>query len=161
MLDALTGVFNKIGIEERLEEELVRARRTRGSFVCAVADIDDLGRINEDFGHADGDAVIKGVGAVLKDRLRSYDVMGLYGGEEFVIIFPGLDAEAGRVACERLREAVERQAGDRSGLDFMTVTVSLGFSPLGAADASGDDLLRRAKAALRRAKEAGKNRCSD
>jgi diguanylate cyclase (GGDEF)-like protein len=159
VLDALTGVFNKAGIEERLEEELLRARRTRGSFVCAVADIDNLGRINEDFGHADGDAVIKGVGAVLKDRLRSYDVIGLYSGEEFVILFPGLDADEGKIACERLREAVERQAGDRSGLDFLTLTASFGFAALAPEDQSGEQLLRRAKAALRRAKEEGRNRC--
>ncbi len=160
LLDALTGVFNKAGIEERLEEEFVRARRTRGSFVCAVADIDNLGRVNEDFGHADGDAVIKGVGAVLKDRLRSYDVLGLYAGNEFVVLFPGLDRDEGKIACERLRDAVERQAGDRSGLDFLTLTASFGFAALEPEDQSGEQLLRRAKAALRRAKEAGRNRCA-
>jgi len=160
VLDALTGVLNKAGLEERLEVEFVRARRTGGSFVCAVADIDNLGRINEDFGHADGDAVIKGVGAVLKDRLRSYDILGLYAGNEFVVLFPGLDQDEVKIACERLREAVETQAGDRSGLDFLTLTASFGFAALAPEDKSGEQLLRRAKAALRRAKEAGRNRCA-
>jgi diguanylate cyclase (GGDEF)-like protein len=158
-IDALTGLPNRRSMVERLESEIVRAKRTASKFSCVIADIDNLTAINAEFGNKDGDAVLKQTGLVLKERLRSYDLVGRYSGEQFLIILPGGGSSEGLQACERLRSAIEKQLGDRVGLDYLKVTASFGVAAYQEGDETADAIIGRADAALARAKAAGKNRC--
>ncbi len=158
-LDELTGLPNRRAMVERLEAEIVRAKRTGSNFSCAIADIDRLTSINDEFGYKDGDAVLRQTAAVLKERLRSYDLVGRHSGEQFLLILPGGGSSEGLQACERLRAAVEKQVGDRVGMDYLKVTASFGVAAYEAGDEGSEAVLKRADAALARAKAGGKNRC--
>ncbi|MFT6914365.1 MAG: PleD family two-component response regulator [Motiliproteus sp.] len=86
--DSLTGLFNHTKIKERLQAELSRAKRNHEPLAYAMLDIDNFKHVNDTYGHPAGDRVLKSIAIMLKQRLRKYDVIGCYGGEEFVVILP-------------------------------------------------------------------------
>jgi diguanylate cyclase (GGDEF)-like protein len=151
--DELTGAPNRRVFHERLESEVDRCGR-QGTALCVVfVDIDFFKKINDEYGHQVGDAVLKEIYARLEETLRAYDFVGRYGGDEFVMALPGTDAEGGVAAAERLRESVRNGAlGKLAG-----VTISLGVAQL-EQDMYADMLLRHADLALYRAKNTGRNR---
>ena len=161
-VDPLTGLLNRRGLEERLDAELARAARD-GSPLGAVAfDLDHFKRVNDEHGHEIGDRVLVWLGALLKEQARGVDVAARVGGEEFVVLLPRADHEAGRVFAERVRLAVEAggQASGRgrAGLsEALQLTVSAGVA---SADApvDGQALLAEADRALYAAKRHGRNR---
>jgi len=154
--DGLTSIWNRSAILDLLIGEMERSRRNRESMGIIMADIDFFKKINDSHGHLVGDAVLQEVGHRLQSGLRSYDSVGRYGGEEFLVVVPGCDTLNLKVTAERLRRKVadtpvETAAGP------VPVTISLGL-----AAASGlmgrEALLHDADQALYAAKAAGRNR---
>ncbi len=153
--DALTGVFNRRYLDQRLGECHERWRRNRHGYALVVVDADHFKRINDTHGHAGGDAVLRQLAGLLQQGRRSTDVVARFGGEEFVVLLPDAESpdEAGQVA-ERLRAAVA-QADFGLG---QPVTISLGVAHSEADDPDAQVVMARADAALYAAKQAGRNR---
>lgn len=158
--DGLTGLYDKATFSRLLREELNRQARRKRPCTLLMADIDHFKKINDTFGHADGDMVIQQVADILRQQARGSDVVGRCGGEEFGLIMPEEGTEAGRVAAERIRLAVERHFHNTP----YKCTISLGVATVQGGDlppdAAADDLMRAADAALYAAKHAGRNRVS-
>jgi two-component system, cell cycle response regulator len=156
--DSLTGLANRRTILETLGRELERARRARTSCAVVFVDLDHFKRVNDAHGHAAGDAVLRQAAATMRSTLRPYDLLGRYGGEEFVVVLPGCDVAAARAVAERLRATVSA-APTVVGEVALRVTCSIGIAVGGAAGgADRDRLLSAADAALYRAKQAGRDR---
>ncbi len=156
--DALTGLTNRGTILARLEEEHARAQREGRPLTVVMADVDHFKQLNDHFGHLGGDQALRDVAAALRSALRGYDVLGRFGGEEFLAVFPGTVLEVGIATAERMRACVEAQVTctfpDRNPAP---VTLSLGVAEV-VSDEAMDDLLARADQALYRAKAEGRNR---
>ncbi len=168
LTDALTGVNNRRFFDQRIEEEVERARRTRQPLSCLFIDIDHFKHINDKHGHQDGDHVLARVAAAIRQQLRSIDVVARYGGEEFAVLL----AQTGEVraieVAERIRTRIAMlELESEAGVEI-PVTVSIGVTTLAAGggdtvDAQATELLRQSDQALYRAKESGRNRviCTD
>jgi diguanylate cyclase (GGDEF)-like protein/PAS domain S-box-containing protein len=153
--DALTGVFNRRHVEEVLSKEIVRAERHARPLAVAILDADLFKRVNDTYGHQTGDEVLRAISQRCQRALRSNDLLGRYGGEEFVIVFPETTLEEAGAVAERLRATIA-DAPVEVGGHALGVTVSIGL----AAHAPGldmDKLLRGADDALYRAKQGGRN----
>ncbi|MFO1217182.1 MAG: GGDEF domain-containing protein [Burkholderiaceae bacterium] len=153
--DALTGTHNRRHLDATLAAELQRRQRSGQGFCVCLIDIDRFKSINDRFGHPTGDAVLQGVAQCMKAQLRSLDVLGRWGGEEFMAILPGTAPAAARACAERLRASVQALRL-LSGNDE-SITVSIGVAECRGGD-SAEALLARADAALYRAKHGGRNR---
>jgi len=151
--DALTGLANRLALDSVLNDETARAERHARIFSIILGDIDHFKRINDQHGHAVGDTALRAVAGVLAGSVRGTDVVGRFGGEEFLVVCPETDAAgAGRLA-ENLRRAVaEREfaAGSRLTMSFGVAESLPGELP--------SRLVSRADAALYRAKALGRNR---
>jgi diguanylate cyclase (GGDEF)-like protein len=157
ILDPLTQVLNRRGLEQALERELARYTRYKYSLTVAMVDLDHFKRLNDTHGHATGDAVLVGVAALLKQTLRETDVLGRVGGEEFVLLLPHTNAEESYAILERLRMAVE-QDGGTVPLATIHTTASFGAtSTHGRESITGAELLQEADVALYTAKKSGRN----
>jgi diguanylate cyclase (GGDEF)-like protein len=156
--DELTGLHNRRAIDEILEREVSRAQRSGSSLGLVLCDIDNFKRINDSFGHQVGDSVIREIGKRMKAVLRPYDVIGRYGGEEYIVILPDADLRLAQEIAERLRIAVyEHKLEPSTG--GIRVAISLGVTALAKGDTPDlERLIRAADTALYRAKEAGRNR---
>ena len=157
LVDGLTGLANRRHGENVLEAELARAERFGGPVTVVVADLDDFKDVNDRFGHLTGDSVLRDFGAVLRSTVRDVDLASRWGGEEFVLVLPGTDAEGGVHLAERVREQLRVRtilALDGTAID---VTASFGVAS-SAGRTSPEELLARADAALYEAKRAGKDR---
>ncbi len=156
--DRLTGLLNRGAIMDELQMELERASREGSPVSVIMADLDHFKQVNDRHGHLIGDVVLQEAARRMQAVMRSYDRIGRYGGEEFLIISPGCDADDARTVAERIRSRVNASAVQTSA-GGVTATASLGVatSRKGAmVDAS--TLLGAADAALYRAKNAGRNR---
>ncbi len=157
--DALTQLYNRRFFSARLEEEVQRARRQPVPVALVLVDIDHFKRINDTYGHAVGDEVLQRVAEVLQAQARPYDVAARFGGEEFVLMLPGSTAAEGAAVAERIRQAVQAlRLASLEGGASPQITVSLGVAELAGAPDDADALLRRADAAMYRAKHDGRNR---
>jgi diguanylate cyclase (GGDEF)-like protein len=152
-VDKLTGVLNRRGFEERAAVEVERARRFDSWIGAVTFDIDYFKRVNDEWGHETGDRVLEHLGEVLRTESRSADVVARMGGEEFVALLPGVDADDAMAYAERVREAFASEAG----LGVLHPTVSAGVSAAIAPD-TVDQLLQPADSALYAAKRAGRDR---
>jgi len=153
--DALTGLYNRRYVEDVLGNEIERAERHARPLAVAILDADHFKGVNDAHGHQTGDEVLRAISERCRNTLRSNDVLGRYGGEEFVVVFPETNLEEAGVVAERLRAAVA-DSPIKVGDDALGVTVSIGL----AAHAPGQDtdkLLQRADAALYNAKHEGRN----
>jgi two-component system CheB/CheR fusion protein len=158
--DPLTGVLNRRGLEHRLDGELDRFRRTGVPLATLMIDCDDFKQINDRLGHGAGDAVLATVAGRLRDALRPEDVVARVGGDEFVALLPGAnEAEAAQVA-ERLRLAVAARAVASTIVEIRT-TVSVAIAVADPEVRSLEDLMARARFALRHSKVKGKNRVTN
>jgi diguanylate cyclase (GGDEF)-like protein len=156
-VDALTGLHNRPYLDERLHEEVERARRNGVSLAVLMADVDDFKIINDTYGHQCGDAVLKVVGGILRTSVRVFDVCARYGGDEFAILMPSGDARNAAACAERIRRRVEEYKGDEPKLPLTPVTMSIGVA-VTASGESAADLILRADQSLYEAKASGKNR---
>ncbi|EMG38059.1 diguanylate cyclase (GGDEF) domain-containing protein [Desulfocurvibacter africanus PCS] len=154
--DVLTGVPNRRQLMARLEEELARAMRTGQPLACALMDVDHFKRVNDTHGHQKGDTVLKALARIARETVRGYDVVGRFGGEEFLLVLPGTDSEHAVELAERVRLAVQDRLATETGLPSV-VTISLGVATLRPGD-NVESLVKRADDALYRAKEKGRNR---
>lgn len=154
--DELTGLANRRAFLHALEIELARARRSGTPLSVAVADVDYFKRINDRYGHGGGDDVLRALARIAETTMRTGDLVGRLGGEEFAILMPDTDEIEARVACERLRAAVSgRKIRLGSGED-VSLTLSTGVALLAAGD-DRDRLVKRADGALYQAKEGGRD----
>jgi diguanylate cyclase (GGDEF)-like protein len=156
--DLLTGLNNRRQLITRFEEELSRAKRQKMPLGCIILDIDHFKMINDQYGHLVGDDALKNLSAILKNLVRIYDIIGRYGGEEFLIILPEILPKDLTVFAERIRSAVEQGVQIIPGMPDKRLTISLGITSLIDRDTNVNDLIKRADSALYRAKAAGRNR---
>ena len=154
--DYLTGLWNRRAIREHLEHELQRAAREHRPLAVAIADIDHFKQVNDFHGHAAGDDVLRETVIRMRSVMRSYEALGRYGGEEFLMILPGCEGQAALDLAERTRKAVAASPMDAGGVRG-PVTISLGVAWTGKGQADADALIQAADAALYRAKAAGRN----
>ena len=158
MHDRLTGVFNRAAIDDVLLREIARAQRGSTPVAVAMIDLDFFKKVNDTHGHTGGDAVLREAARRFKGALRVYDIIGRFGGEEFIAIFPNCDLDGGVAAAERLRCELAKTP-IRFGDAEINVTCSLGVASGRAShelDASA--LVATADAALYDAKGSGRDR---
>lgn len=156
-VDPLTGLANRQTMRTQLMGERDRAIRQRLPLSLALADIDHFKKVNDGFGHAQGDVVLRAVAGVLRNTVRPYDVVYRYGGEEFLICLPGTNTENGMVVLERIRQAIASlQLHDDKGT-AIPVTATFGLTEV-TADLSVEDAIEQADKALYDGKRQGRNR---
>jgi len=154
--DSLTGLFNLRAFLDQGDNEWVRHRRHRHPLACAALDVDGFKRINDNFGHAAGDALLQHIGTLLRATLRASDLPARIGGDEFVALMPDTSVDGAVITSERLLTRLAQhplQVLDQS----LTATVSIGVASAEGCS-SLEELLARADAALYRAKKEGKSR---
>jgi diguanylate cyclase (GGDEF)-like protein len=155
-LDELTGSFNRRCIMRMLDDEIVRAQRSKSPCSIALIDLDWFKRINDSFGHPTGDEVLRTFAITMFANIRSIDKFGRYGGEEFLLVLPDTPREMAVQMLDRLRAIIATL--DWSAFsDGLTVTISAGVATLGPHE-TPDTFLARADSALYAAKERGRNR---
>jgi len=154
--DGLTGLWNHRVIVERLGEEMSRALRDGAPLSVILADVDHFKRVNDSHGHLAGDLVLKEIGAVFTRTLRSYDCVGRYGGEEFLLILPNCGLESALLRGEQLRAAVQ-SARIADGETMLHVTASFGVASTFPSHYEAETVIRAVDAALYRAKKSGRN----
>lgn len=157
-IDHLTNLFNRRYLSEILDGEFFRARRNNEYLSLIIVDIDYFKKVNDTYGHQNGDIVLGAVASLAQRQLRAYDSAARYGGEEFVLVIPGTTLAGGVMVAERLRQAVLEHSFPPP-MEDLTVTVSAGVAtyPSPTVD-SVDSLFRQADEALYRAKQNGRNR---
>ena len=153
--DGLTGLLDKRTFNRRLEEEIARQSRYGGRLAMVIVDIDNFKKLNDTFGHADGDIIIQQVADLMKEEARTTDVAARYGGEEFVVLLIGVGLQAGTTFAERLRANIE----DRFKNTPYKTTISAGVavSVKGDMVQSADEFIRKSDEQLYKAKHAGRN----
>jgi len=156
--DMLTGISNRAAILEVLRREQSRQQREGGSFGVILADIDHFKQVNDVHGHLAGDAVLQKTSSIMKSSVRPYDVVGRYGGEEFLIVVPHSDASSTLIVAERIRKAIAANATSTPNGDIH-VTASFGIAVVSENNrAELQQVLQMADDALYRAKQNGRNR---
>lgn len=164
LTDALTNVSNRRYVEQRILEEIGRARRQQYSIACMYLDIDFFKKINDQYGHQSGDDVLKEVASRIKAELRLSDTLGRFGGEEFVVILVSANAQDAVQVAERIRLSIAATPFTLSMAGDCDASISIGVASLPEARNQGDintlagELLWRADRALYQAKEQGRNR---
>ena len=154
-VDSLTGLLNRAYLDSRLQQEVARSQRQGTEFAVLMADIDDFKIINDTRGHQSGDAMLKGVGDIMRSAVRVFDVCARWGGDEFAVLMPNSD-HASAIACaERIRLRTAQYLGDRE-VGAVGVTISIGVA-VGGPDDTAADVIARADRALYDAKTNGKD----
>ena len=156
--DFLTGINNNRHFYEIGENEIQRAKRFLYPLSLIMFDLDFFKRINDTEGHAAGDIVLVKVIEICRKKLRTIDVFGRLGGEEFAILLPHTDLEGGKIAAEHLRRAIEETEIELNPQVAVKITASFGITQLRDSDTEIQTLLNRADAVLYKAKRAGRNR---
>lgn len=155
--DDLTGLLNRRGMRERLEQEVAAVEAGKGAFALALFDIDHFKVVNDTWGHLEGDRVLQRVAAAVVTHLGESGICGRWGGEEFLILLPGRTMAVAETEAARLRGMLgDARHCDEGGSEF-GISVSLGLT-LYSPGESLDSVLRRADEALYAAKEAGRDR---
>lgn len=154
--DHLTGLFNRRKFFEKANEEMERFRRSKTLLSAAYIDIDNFKSLNDKFGHAAGDEVLRKVTDIIKKGVRGIDTAGRIGGEEFCILFPATSVKDSVMVMERLRRDVADIEIIFAGKTIKT-TISAGVTEAGEHDKTSDNLIMRADKLLLKAKQLGKN----
>ncbi len=159
-MDALTGIFNRRYLLELGHRELERARPGGRPFSVVLIDIDHFKDVNDTYGHSAGDLVLKSVVRTCAGALRSRDLMGRWGGEEFVLILPGASPDGALAVAERARKNIAGSVVSLDNTTTVSVTASFGVAGVAAPESgtSLEKLLEMADQALYRAKNSGRNR---
>lgn len=156
--DEKLGIYNFIGWQTIAQRELERAQRTRNTTLgVLMVDLDHFKKVNDVYGHLAGDAVLKAVAATISGQIRGYDSVGRFGGEEFVVLLPGVSESEAVAAAERVRVAVTTIEVTEEADLISNLSVSIGVALFPAAGNTVEKLISAADAALYRAKNGGRN----
>src|SRR5438552_8076494 len=134
--DSLTGLYNRWYVMEKIESEMNRSLRHGSPVAVLMIDIDHFKRVNDTWGHAVGDLVLKSVGQVLRDSCRVYDVPGRYGGEEFCVVLPETRVGSTTVVAERIRNRLANTSL-AVGNSSVVVTASIGVAGMDSIESEG------------------------
>ena len=157
--DALTGIYNRRYMNAHLDRKIMEISDTQKPVSVLIFDIDHFKRVNDTYGHAAGDDVLKMVAERVGDGIRDFDLLARYGGEEFVVIMPNTPAGLAAMVAERLRQGLAAQPFEIAGSDrALPITASLGVATTTDPMETAQNLLGRADVALYAAKNAGRNR---
>lgn len=161
-MDALTGLNNRRQFETRLKQEVSNSKRNNTPLCCMMLDVDYFKKVNDTYGHAAGDCVLKAVSEIIKSEIREYDIACRYGGEEFFIILPQTNIKEASLVAQRLRKVIEESKMDikeagREDISYLKVTVSVGVCAY-EKTMSANEVAHKADKALYEAKETGRNR---
>lgn len=152
--DQLTDIYNRHKLIELSEREFRRSKRNGRVFSALILDVDHFKNINDTYGHAEGDLILKEIGKLFKNTLRAVDIYGRWGGEEFLIITPETSAKNALIIAERLRMAINSIETPLT----KSTTVSIGIAEFKLDEQSIDEVIHRADEALYCAKETGRNK---
>lgn len=154
--DPLTGLHNRTAALERLDRELNRSKRTGAALSVLVIDLDRFKQVNDQRGHLVGDEVLRGVATRMAGALRSYDLVGRYGGEEFLVVLPDTPLEDGRRLGERLLRAIAEPTETAVGPITLGASIGLASTEGWGDELELEDIIRAADAAMYRAKDTGR-----
>ncbi|MDH4027882.1 MAG: GGDEF domain-containing protein, partial [Nitrospirota bacterium] len=157
-VDPLTNIYNKRFINEFLMKEIERCKRSNKHFSIVICDMDDFKVINDTHGHLTGDNVLRSFAQLIMGTIRNQDVVGRYGGDEFMVILPDADSQTALQIIERLREQVEHLEISALNGRKVSITASFGIATYPENGKSPDDLLIAGDERLYRAKSQGKNK---
>ncbi len=158
--DGLTQLFNRRYIEETLSKEFKRAQRYSHPLTVILSDIDHFKQVNDTHGHLAGDEVLRIISRRLRNSLRDTDILGRYGGEEFLIVLPNTGTKGGKVLAERLRHAIESEPVTFGDI-HLSINISLGITELRGEDSRDyEQLIGEADQALYQSKESGRNQAT-
>ncbi|SHK15504.1 diguanylate cyclase [Paramaledivibacter caminithermalis] len=154
-IDKLTNLYLRKHVEDLFRKEILLAKKNQLCLSVIMCDIDRFKQVNDLYGHRKGDEVLAKLGKILKNNLRKNDLVGRYGGEEFIIILPRTNLEDALVVCEKLRKIIEdsKLMGTR-----MDLTLSFGISSFPVHGTSEEELIEKADQALYKSKKSGRNR---
>jgi diguanylate cyclase (GGDEF)-like protein len=158
--DGLTGLYNQSYIKARLQEEILRSERYKSALSLMMIDLDDFKPLNDRYGHVVGDRILRAFGELLQDVIRSSDIAGRYGGEEFLVILPQTSCLDAAAAAERIRKEIALfpfriSAGEEKAC---RITISIGVYASPFLSQKTEEIIGLADAALYRAKKEGKNK---
>ena len=153
-IDTLTHLYNLRALKQRFEEELARAARYQNSMVILFLDIDKFKSVNDNYGHLMGDFVLREISQIIRETIRTSDIPGRYGGEEFVVIMLNTDAEACMVSARRICTAIREHEFEMNEI-ALTSQISIGMSEFPRDGESMQDLIQSADAAMYTAKRRG------
>ena len=159
-LDALTGLANRRAFDESLARECARARRTQLPLCLVLLDIDHFKQINDQYGHAAGDKVLRDFALLCQQSIRDTDLLGRYGGEEFILVLPEIDLQTAILSAERIRMTVAQYNFTLTSGTVLQLSCSIGIAMYLPERDDLDKLLLRADQALYQAKHQGRNRCA-
>ena len=154
--DPLTGIFNRQAMMPILLQEQAYVQRDNKQCGLAMADLDHFKRVNDTYGHANGDIVLKSIAGFLRTNLRPYDALFRYGGEEFLFCLPNTEIKTGKCLLDRLRTDLEKMPIKLSNNEVITMTISMGITQL-KSNTTVEDCIIRADDALYEAKNQGRN----
>jgi len=155
--DGLTGLLNRQAVMERAETELARARRTRTSVGAIMIDVDHFKRVNDGRGHLQGDRVLVAIAQILTDQVRPYDLVGRWGGEEFLVVLPDARPQDAQLVAERVRRTIAESEIALDGGESIHVQVSAGVAARVPDGSPIDSLIKEADDALYEANRNGRN----
>lgn len=158
IIDPLTGLFNRRHMTDILQKEIRRASRKEQSMSIVMLDIDHFKQLNDDHGHPGGDEVLRELGALIRNRVRAYDIPCRIGGGELLILLPACDVAAAVRVAEDLRAEIARTQVSSFGFTIAAPTASFGVATYPAHGDTPEALMAAADAALYRAKASGRNR---
>jgi len=158
LTDDLTGLLNRRALDARLAEETARAERYGSPLSLVVIDLDNFKDVNDHYGHASGDELLRAVGVLLRAELRTADIAVRYGGDEFALVLPGVTKTGAWAVAEKVLSSLRALVTDTEAGLKVNVTCSVGVASFGETYRDADALLRGADSALYAAKRSGRNR---